>query len=388
MGEIELKNGTAAEDGYYFTTSSLSVGYDGNVLIHDIDIKLEKGKILTLIGPNGAGKSTILKTIAKYLEILAGVVYVDGESVAKMTPAQLSKKMSVVLTDRPKTELMTCKDIVDTGRYPYTGKLGILSEEDHRIVQQAMELVNMWEMRDRDFMHISDGQRQRLMLARAICQDPDIIVLDEPTSFLDIRYQVELLSLLRSLVKERNIAVIMSLHELDMAQKISDKIVCVHGETIFRYGTPEEIFRSDLIGELYSLENGRYNPVFGSVEMGRPDGDPGVFVVAGGGTGSQVFRHLQKEDIPFATGVLHENDIDYALAYDLASEVISEKPFEPISDEAFERACASMRRCGTVVCCVDGFGSGNARNADLVELARELGKDVIGVSEAMGMESV
>lgn len=388
MGKVEIKNGSAAEDGYYFTTSSLSVGYDGNVLIHDIDIKLEKGKILTLIGPNGAGKSTILKTIAKYLDIIAGVVYVDGESVAEMTPAQLSKKMSVVLTDRPKTELMTCEDIVDTGRYPYTGRLGILSEEDHAIVRQTMELVNMWDMRDRDFMHISDGQRQRLMLARAICQDPDIIVLDEPTSFLDIRYQVELLSLLRSLVKERNIAVIMSLHELDMAQKISDMVMCVHGETIFRYGTPEEIFQSDLISELYSLEDGRYNPFFGSVEMGRPEGKPKTFVVAGGGSGSQVFRHLQKEGVPFAAGVLHENDVDYALAYDLATEVVSEKPFEPISDAAFEEARGILEGCDRLVCCLDSFGTGNARNADLVDLARELGIEVLDASEAMEMEGV
>ncbi len=324
-----------------------------------------------------------MKTVANYLATIAGAVYIDGETVSKMPPSALSKKMSVVLTERLRTELMTCRDIVETGRYPYTGRLGILSEQDHAIVRESMELVNMWDLRDRDFMRISDGQRQRLMLARAICQDPDIILLDEPTSFLDIRYQVELLSILRALVKERNISVIMSLHELDMAQKVSDMVMCVHGETIFRYGTPEEIFTSELIEELYSLEDGSFNPVFGSVEMARPVGEPKTFVVAGGGSGAQVFRRLQKEGVPFAAGVLHQNDVDYSLACDLAAKVVDEKAFEPISDTSMAEAIEFVDRCDRLVCCVGEFGTGNARNAELVEHARAKGIEIVSAADVV-----
>ena len=120
-----------------------------------------------------------------------------------------------------------------------------------------------------------------VLLARAICQEPQIIVLDEPTSFLDVRYQLELLCILRNLAKARDIAVIMSLHELDLAQKISDIVVCVKGEHIAHYGTPQEIFRREIIHPLYDLSNGSYNPLFGSVEMGRPQGEPYIFVIAG-----------------------------------------------------------------------------------------------------------
>ena len=127
---------------------------------------------------------------------------------------------------------MTCRDIVASGRYPYTGRLGLLTKRDEETVRDAMEAVHALELSERDFNAISDGQRQRILLARAICQEPEIIILDEPTSFLDIRHKLELLSILRSMAKEKKITVIMSLHEIDLAQKISDKIICVKGDTI------------------------------------------------------------------------------------------------------------------------------------------------------------
>lgn len=164
--------------------------------------------------------------------------------------------MAVVLTDRIKTELMTCHDIVATGRYPYTGRLGILTQEDERLVEEAMQAVHAQELGNRDFNAISDGQKQRVLLARAICQDPDVIVLDEPTSFLDVKYKLELLSILERMARQKKITVIMSLHEIDLAQKISDKIICVKGETISHYGSPEKVFTEEIIRELYGINNG------------------------------------------------------------------------------------------------------------------------------------
>lgn len=279
---------------YFFRTSRLAVGYNGKPLIKDIEIRLQKGQILTLIGPNGSGKSTILKSITKHLQSIYGTVYIDTRSIEEMSSKELSYQVSVVLTERLRTELMTCEDVVATGRYPYTGMLGILSRQDKLQVRKAMELVNAWELKERDFRQISDGQRQRILLARALCQEPQIIVLDEPTSFLDVRYKLELLNILRTMAEERGITVIMSLHELEMAQKVSDLVVCVKGETITHFGSPQEIFQKELIGELYELTNGSYNPLFGSFEMERPKGEAGVFVIAGGGTGAAQYRTLQK----------------------------------------------------------------------------------------------
>jgi len=367
----------------FFFTQKLTVGYDKKPLVRDIEIRLQKGRILTLIGPNGSGKSTILKTITKYLSSIAGTIYIDGRSIGELTNRDLAERVSVVLTQRVKAELLTCREAVETGRYPYTGKLGILGDEDKKQVKKAMELVHVTDLADRDFFAVSDGQRQRVLLARAICQEPEIIVLDEPTSFLDIRYELELLTILRTMAKERGIAVVMSLHELDLAQRVSDDVLCVKGETIAHYGTAREIFRKDLIESLYDLTEGSYNPLFGSLEMRRAKGRPEVFVIAGGGTGVETYRELQKNRIAFATGILHENDVDYQVAKEIANQVIAEKAFERISDQTFQRAVECMRASGTVLNCLTGYGEMNERNRELFRLAAQMKIPVIKTCESL-----
>lgn len=358
---------------FFFSARDLAVGYHGVPLIRDIEIRLNRGEILTLIGPNGGGKTTILKSITKYLKTLHGTVYIAEQSINAMHLHDFAKKVSVVLTEKPRTELMTCADVVATGRYPYTGMLGILAKDDKQKVAEALHLVNASHLHDVDFAKVSDGQRQRVLLARAICQEPEIIVLDEPTSFLDVRYELELLGILRRLAKERGIAVIMSLHNLAMAQKVSDYVMCVKGDTIAHYGTPGVIFKRDLIDSLYDLNMGHYNPRFGSVEMARPEGDPNVFVIAGGGTGIPIYRDLQKRQIPFVTGIVHENDVDYEVAQDLASVVISERPFGPITNVTYDAALELLKRCTIVLNRLITYGETNARNKDLYEAALALG---------------
>ncbi len=358
---------------YYFHTEKMTVGYDGKPLIRDIEMKVKRGEILTLIGPNGGGKSTILKSITRQLATIAGTVFLENETLKKISGKELSQKMAVVLTERMRSELMSCEDIVATGRYPYTGRLGLLTDEDRQKVREAMELVHALDLRDRDFKAISDGQRQRIMLARAICQEPEIIVLDEPTSYLDIRHKLELLEILKRLVAQGQVAVVMSLHELDLAQKVSDYVLCVHGEYINRAGTPEEVFTPEYIKELYGITNGVFNERFGCVEIEGVRGKPELFVIGGGGSAIPVYRRLQREGIPFATGVLHENDLDYEVAKTLAAQVISEQAFEPVSREKIKEALEVMKSCREVICCVPSFGTMNAGNEELVKAAGQLG---------------
>ena len=215
---------------------------------------MKKGEILCLIGPNGAGKSTVLKSIVGQLRLLGGTAYIGKNNLSEMKADELAKKMSVVFTERVKVELKSCKDMVATGRYPYTGWFGVLSEEDKQIVSEVMELTHITDISEKDFGKISDGQKQRVMLARAICQEPEIIILDEPTSYLDIKYKLEFLLLLQDMREKRGLTVIMSLHELEFAKIISDKILCLRGEYVERYGTPKEIFKSDFIEWLFDID--------------------------------------------------------------------------------------------------------------------------------------
>ena len=179
----------------YVQTEDLSVGYHGKVLLSDIALKVKKGEILVLIGPNGAGKSTIIKNIIREMNPISGNIYVKGRKISDFTSKEYAKTMSVVLTEKIKTEMMTCRDVVAMGRYPYTNYFGRLTKEDEVIVNESLKKVSALDIAENDFSQISDGQRQRIMLARAVCQKPEIIVLDEPTSFLDIRHKIEILDI-------------------------------------------------------------------------------------------------------------------------------------------------------------------------------------------------
>lgn len=359
---------------YYFKTEKMTVGYESQPLISAIDIGLKKGEILTLIGPNGAGKSTILKSISRQLSLIAGTVTLKGQDLMQINGNALAGKMAVLLTEKLKTELMTCEDVVSTGRYPYTGRFGILSVHDRQIVDETMKLVHADTIRDQDFTKISDGQRQRVMLARAICQEPEILLLDEPTSFLDVRYKLEFLSLLQEMARKKGMTVILSLHELELAERISDKLLCVDGQYADRFGTPEEIFTDGYISKLFSIESGSFCEKSGSMELLRPKGEPEGFVIAGGGNSAPIFRKLQRKGIAFSAGILYENDLDYPAASALSAKVIHAEPFEPIDEELIRQAKQEIDRAEWVYCGKEHFGTYEKFNEELRDYAEKAGK--------------
>ena len=366
----------------YFETHDLSVGYSGRPLIEKINLSIEKGRILTLIGPNGSGKSTILKTITKHLEKIAGVVTIENDNISKWSNKELAKRLSVMLTERIDPELMTCEQVVAMGRYPYTNHFGSLTPGDRQVVEESLHMVRAEELAERPFTDISDGQRQRIMLARAICQQPEIIVLDEPTSYLDIRHKIELLDILRKMAREKNVAVVMSLHEIDLAAKISDQIICVKGDRIRLFGTPEQVFTGERVKELYELESGSFNTLFGSVELMAPEGEPEIFVLAGAGKGIPIYRLLQKSKRAFSPGVLFENDVDLQVASALAAHVTVAPAFGTFGERELNEAKRWIDRARCVVDAGTPVGEQNRRSRELIQYARTEGKRVITGAEA------
>ncbi len=357
------------DDSFVFSVKGLAVGYKGKPLIKDICFELPRGRILTLIGPNGAGKSTILKTITRQLGAIAGTAYIDGAELNSYHYGALAKKLAVVLTERVKPELMSCFDVAAMGRYPHTGRFGMLSAHDKEEVNKALDRVRALDIAGRDFNQVSDGQRQRVLLARALCQEPEVLVLDEPTSFLDIRHKIDLLDILLEETRARHITVILSLHEIDLAEKISDYVMCVKGDHVKRYGPPEEIFDDGIIADLYGLEAGVYLSRRGSVELARPEGEPRVFVIGGAGYGVRHYRALQKKRVPFAAGILFRNDLEYDVARALAVKVVSVNAFEAISPETYDAALALMLDCGAVLDAGAPTGTLNSLNGKLIEEA-------------------
>ena len=355
------------------STHDLSAGYGRNVVISGVEITAERGKILTLIGPNGSGKSTIIKTLCRELSPIGGTVFIGKNDLKNLSGNELAKTVSLLLTGRVRTEYMRCLDVVETGRYPYTDRLGILSEHDRAKVAEAIKEVDIEDIIDRDFEKISDGQRQRVLLAGAICREPDVLILDEPTTFLDIKYKLELMSILKKLAYEKKTTIIMSLHELDLAQRISDTILCIKGDRPDLIGTPDEIFSNGYIEELYGVKNGSFCESFGSPELESIKDVPDVIVIGGGGKGIPVYRHLQRMRVPFAAGIIHENDIEFPVASALASELITEKAFEAVSQESYEKALKLMKKCSSVICAAERFGAMNERCHMLLEEAGKVG---------------
>ena len=367
----------------FFRVKGLQAGYGGKAVVEDVEVLLGRGEILSLIGPNGAGKSTVLRSIAGQLRLMGGAVFLDGEVVSKMKGLQRARRMSAVFTKGPRTEMMTCRDVVAMGRYPYTGRFGVLSSGDERIVDEVMELVHVRELEGADFNRVSDGQRQRVMLARVMCQEPEIVILDEPVTFLDVRYKLEFLSVLQELRRQKGLTVIMSLHELELAKRISDKVLCLRGEYGWSFGTPEEIFVPGAMEEVFGICPGCFHEGGGGMELRRPEGQGDLFVIAGGGTGQSFFRRLQREGRPFVTGIIYDNDLDYPAAEALACEAVTAKAFEPVEGRVMDRAKWLMDRCGRAVCSQRAIGSLDLANRELLEYAKRAGK-LAGMEEVMG----
>ena len=245
----------------YCETHDLAVGY-GAPLLQGIDLQAERGKILALIGPNGAGKSTLLKTLAGQLAAQCGAVLLDGRGLTDYTPSARARKLALMVPHTARTELTTAFEVAAAGRYPYTGRLGILSEADRQQVRDALQLVQADALADRDFAKLSDGQRQRVLLARAVCQQPEILLLDEPTSFLDVKGKAELMSILRTLARDKNVAVVVTLHELELARKLADAVVCVAPQGVSAVLTPQAAFAEKNICRLFDLSKEQYAALF------------------------------------------------------------------------------------------------------------------------------
>ena len=223
----------------YLTADCLTVGYRGKPIISDISMNIRRGSIVTLIGPNGAGKSTILKSIIRELSPLGGSVYLDGRGIGEYSDHEFAKKTAVVMTGRPDPELMTCFDVAAAGRYPYTGRFGILSGEDKKKVRDALSMVQCEDLADVLFRNTSDGQKQRVLLARAICQEPEIIILDEPTVGLDPKQIIEIRELIRKLAKKHT--VILSSHILAEVREVCDYIMIISGGKLVASDTTENL---------------------------------------------------------------------------------------------------------------------------------------------------
>jgi len=230
------------------------IGYDDKVIVKDFSLHVKKGDMLTIIGPNGSGKSTVLKAVGRLLKPMDGVVYLDGKLLQEMNNKEIAKEMACLSQHNSAPKDMTIRKIVSFGRNPHKNWFQGLNKEDEDIVTWAIEKTNLSHMENKNISDISGGERQRAWIAMALAQKPKVLLLDEPTTYLDINNQIEILELVKELNEKLNLTVVMVLHDLNQAAKYSSEVLVLKNGEIKAQGKPEEILDKSLIRSVYNVD--------------------------------------------------------------------------------------------------------------------------------------
>jgi iron complex transport system ATP-binding protein len=358
---------------------NLTVGYKDKVVLTGVNLSLEAGLFVALLGPNGAGKTTLLRTLSRHLAPLAGDIRIRGRSLAAISDTELARCMAVVLTDKVAPPLFSVYELVSLGRYPHTDFLGRLGLEDHAVVQSALAAVRADKLARRTFSDLSDGERQKALVARALAQQPRLLLLDEPTLHLDLKHRLEVMAILRDLCRRQKITVLASLHDADVAAKVSDRVALIKDGGLLAWGTPEQVLTGNSVAALYDLDGAVFSRHLGSIEMSS-DGSRGrAFVVAGMASGAQVYRLLAKRGFAIATGVLHANDLDYFVASSLGAECTVQPPMQPVDYHSLAAAKEHLASCDVVIDCGFEVGPLNHDNLTLLQNAFGAGKPVFSL---------
>ena len=239
---------------FCITAENLTAGYNGIPVFRDIDLKIPSGKITTLIGSNGSGKSTILKTMSRLIIPICGSVCLDGESIHSMPTKIVAQKLALLPQGTQAPTGITVSDLVEYGRFPYRNKLMGITAEDREIIRWALSSTNMTELAHREMDQLSGGQRQRGWIAMALAQKTGVLFLDEPTTYLDISHQLDILQLLRKLNMEQGVTVVMVLHDLNHAIMFSDYLVTIKNGKKYSSGTPEEVITTRTLREAFHVK--------------------------------------------------------------------------------------------------------------------------------------
>ncbi|MBO8168265.1 MAG: ABC transporter ATP-binding protein [Thermoanaerobacteraceae bacterium] len=377
--------------GLSLNIDKLSFSYGSQKILEDLTVQFQAGSFVSIIGPNGSGKTTLLKNISAALVPQKGKVLLQGQDVLRIKPKKLARQMAVVPQDTAVNFAFTVFETVLMGRMPYLKRFESESDRDVAVARWAMEVTHTWHLKDRSITEISGGERQRVIVARALAQEPQVILLDEPVAHLDPQHQMELLELLQTLKESKNLTVVTVLHDLNLAAQFSDYVVLLHKGKVFAAGRPEEVLTVKNIEQVYRVEvviipnelTGRFNiiPVAKSTPPQGKLRNCRIHLVCGGGSGAFIMDRLVRSGYQVSCGVLNIGDNDWRKARELGIEIAYEAPFSPISEKAYQKNERLLDRADVVVLLSLPFGAGNLSNLEQVYSALKQGKKVLVVGD-------
>ena len=371
---------------------SVSFGYGQRQVVRDVSFYLAAGEMVGLLGPNGAGKSTLLRLGAGTLRPAGGVVRLQGGDVARLSRREVARRLAVAPQEFSVQFAYTVRQIVEMGRTPHHDLLGMPRHEEAWAIEGALEAAGVEHLANRVFNDLSGGEKQRVVIALTLAQEAPILLLDEPTAHLDIRYQIEILELLRRLNAERRLTVLAALHDLNLAARYFPRLILFRG-TIVADGPPARVLDAEVLTSVYEtpvrvgilrgeehlsvLPPGKDNPLVWQPDMPSTGEAAMVHVIAGGGSGELMMRALADAGITFSAGPLNAGDSDYTLAQRLALSCIMEPPYAPVSAEGLAEARMRMLDARAIILCPTPLGHGNIVLVEETLAARRAGHKVI-----------
>lgn len=365
---------------------NLNFTYKKELALKDISFSIKKGQFLSIIGPNGSGKSTLLNNLSNIENPQSGSINIYDEDINEYESKKLARTIALVPQDTFISYGFSVLDIVLMGRFPHLNRFEKESEEDFKIVNKALKKTNTFHLRDRNVNEISGGERQRVIIARALAQESEIIFLDEPTSHLDINHQIDLLNLLKQLNEERNTTIVLVIHDINLASRYSDEIILMDGGKIVSKGAPEKVVTRKNIEKTYGLnvivEENPYThslyivPLSLKNSMDKDKRRGRIHVIAGGGTAGEILSKLEEKSYDISVGVINVGDSDWRLAKNLSLNIVDERAFSEISNESFKRNMKAIEKSETVIISSIPYGKGNLKNLEAAYNAVKMGKRV------------
>ncbi len=358
-------------------------------VLTSVDFNAAQGELIGVIGPNGSGKTTLLRAISRILRPKVGTILLDDRDILKMKDREFSRNFAVVPQDTAVNFDFSALDVVLMGRNPHLGRLELETDKDLSIAKRSMELTNCWHLSERPITELSGGERQLVIIARALTQEPRVLLLDEPTSHLDINYQIEIMELLKRLTTQEGLIVIAVIHDLNLAAQYCDRLALLHKGQIAAAGTQEEVltaanikkaFGANVIAKRHALTNLCYVSPVPSHLNGSASANAAkatIHLICGGGEGAALMHVLTAKGYKVTAGVVNLLDTDYEVAQLLNIPIVTEAPFSPISDDAFQAHLNLIDEADVVVLCGIPVGYGNLRNLEAAEAALEMCKSVL-----------
>ena len=358
------------DDLSLLSVEGVTFGYERLPLMYNVSVQVRAGEMVGLLGPNGSGKTTLLRLVSGVLQPQQGSVRLLGRDLRQMSRRAVAQRIAVVPQTLHMPFAFTVEQMVSLGRTPFINFFGSFSKRDRGVVQDALQAADAVSIAQHTFNNLSGGEQQRVLIALALAQEPELLLLDEPTAHLDIKYQVEVLELAQRLNRERGMTVIAAMHDLNLAARYFPRLLLFQRGVVADAG-PAEVLQPDLLSRVYGvnvqvgiLRGSEYLSVLPpgktvEIEDSTEPVQPRVHIMAGGGSGELLMRALADAHIPFVAGALNIGDSDHTLALRLASQVITEQPYAPISPVALEQVRASLAQVSQLIICPMPIGPGN-----------------------------